>query len=92
VNLAELKAKTKVVAIGIVNQTNLYVSKEGKHYHSVDLLVKGMKNVLNLKLPMGYDVSKLGEGHLVEFNIEVTEFNGRTNLNVLMPEAVPLAK
>lgn len=80
----EMKAKTKVQIIGIVNQFNVYVQPETKkEYHSVDLLVAGHKNLLNIRLPEEYDRSKLEEGSLGLFDVNISEFKGRTNLDAI---------
>ena len=61
--------KTSLTCVGIVWQVAEYVNKEKKSYWSVDLLVKGQKGMLNVKLPENYDRSKLNEGSLVSIPV-----------------------
>ena len=83
-NFSEMKAKTQLQVVGIVNQISTYISKDGKNYHSVDLIVKGLKNNLNVKLPDNTDLGKYPEGAMVTLPLTVSEFQGRTNISLLV--------
>jgi hypothetical protein len=82
-NFQEMKAKTGIVLTGIVNECNTFVSKENKEYHSVDLLVSGHKNLVNVKLPAGYDRAKLIEGQIVSLPVLVITSKFGTTINAV---------
>lgn len=81
----EMKAQTKIEMIGIVNQLNVYVQPETKkEFHSVDLLISGHKNMVNVRLPEDFPREKLEEGAIGRFKIEISEFKGRTNIDAVV--------
>lgn len=78
----EMKAKTVIKVLGVVDQiVEYYSEKTQKTYYSVDLLVNGVRDKLNVKLPDDYDRTKLVEGELASFNIRITSYNNRITFN-----------
>ena len=68
--------KPGVYVIGIIWCTSVYVSKTtGKQYYSVDIAVKGMKNMLSLKLPDSFPMHTLQEGAVVKIPFMIVPSN-----------------
>lgn len=85
-NLKELSDKTGIVVKGIVWGKNVFIpedTKDHKEYHSVDLMVKGHKNVVTIKLPEGYDSTKILEGEIFTVAVQIKLFNGKTSMVAL---------
>lgn len=80
---AEMKKDTAIKVKGIVNSVNTYVSKNGNSYYSVDLLIDGHKNMVNVRISPDVDRSKIVEGDFYIARVIVSEFNGRTSLDVV---------
>jgi len=63
----EMLDKTCCLLVGIVKGLNEYVNAEKKSYWSVDLEVKGTKMPVNVRLPDGFERSKLVEYEIAKF-------------------------
>lgn len=76
----EPKKKQGIEITGMVWAINEYQSPETKKfYYSVDLAVKGVKQMMNVKLPDNYDRSRLIEDAIITMPVSyrVSNFNGR---------------
>jgi len=83
-SFAAMKNQTMIVVCGIVNDFSEFVSqKTGVVYHSVDMLVKGHKNLINIQLPADFNREKLKEGELGKVLVEMSVYNGRTSLRAI---------
>jgi hypothetical protein len=81
-NFTEMKEKTKVQIVGISNGIGSYTKKDtGVTYHSVDLLVKGHRNMVNVSLPENFDPAQFEDGKLVNVAVVINVYNGRVILN-----------
>lgn len=73
--------KTSCLVQGIVKSTNCYVNKDGKHFWSVDLEVKGTKMPINIRLPENFDRSKLAEYELARLAVSfIDSFDKRSKV------------
>ena len=83
--IKELLDKTGVLVKGINMGVNEYVKEDTKKsYWSVDLMVKGHKQVITLDLPDGTDKSKLIEGEVIGIPVKVSVFNNKTRFTSLL--------
>lgn len=77
-----VKKKSGMVISGVVWSVNEYVSKETKVvYHSIDVAVKGIKQMLNIKLPDNFDRNLVKEDANVSLLVTyaVKNFNGKVS-------------
>ncbi len=82
-NFSEMKAKTGLQVVGIVDMIDSYVSKKNnKTYYSLDLIISGLKEKLNVRLPEGYDLSKVKDGELMKTNLTIDRFG---NWQAILP-------
>lgn len=79
----EMREKTGIAVVGIVNAHNEFISDEKKAYHSVDLIIKDQKNMLTVSLPEDYPREKLVEGELAQVKVRVKIFNGKTSFQAV---------
>lgn len=83
--IKEMLEKTGVVVRGINMGINVYVKEETKkEFWSIDLMVKGHKQVITLDLPDNIDRTKLIDGEIVSMPVKVLVFNNKTRFTSLL--------
>jgi len=83
-NYKELIEKTGLRILGICKGVNEYVQKEtGKCYYSVDVEIKGTRMPVNVKLPEGYNKSKLVPFDMVQLDCCIQPSFDRKGIQIL---------
>lgn len=81
-NFKEMKSKTGLQAIGILDAITSYVGKNSQTYYSADLIISGVKEKINVRLPDQFDRSKLVVDELAKFTLSLDRFGNYVALVV----------
>ena len=86
----ELVDSTKCEVHGIVKGVQDYVKPDTqKHFFSVDLDVKGSKQIVNVRLPDGFPILSLKEYELVKLRCDIGPAFGGKGLQLTASSLLP---
>lgn len=88
-NYKDMIEKTSLKITGICKGVNEYIQKDtGRAYYSVDLEIKATRMPVNVKLPDGYNKSKLVPFDLVEILCSIQPSFDRKGIQIVaLPQA-----
>lgn len=83
-NYKDMVEKTGLLITGICKGVNEFVQRDtGKCYYSVDVEIKGTRMPVNIKLPEGFDKSKLIPFDLVNISCCIQPSFDRKGIQIL---------